>query len=227
MRRRLTILTILFLSTLISRGQDYDTKSFGIGFNTSVPLLSARVPGSIPITPNLYFSVQRHEIMFGIAVYRSYWAYDNNYWMKEYFQNKIYGFQLNYKYYLFKSNRKFNLFAECDLKYVQYGIGTYDEVPYNYLPIDYSPGFHNLIRNKSFLNTFGIGIKYTFLKCVGLQFALSGGYNYYQSNYSPTNYSHIGIQYVNYYYDAGNKILPIVCVELGLSFKLWKEKPSK
>lgn len=222
MLNRQSILIILLFSTSILRGQDYDSKSFGIGLIESVPLFAfsnsaafeSRTPG-VHTTPNLFFSIQRHEIIVGPDIYSGQ-KVNNGYWT-----NKIYGFQMGYKYFLLKNDRKLNLFAECNLQYVQYGVGTTLSVQYNYLPSDRDHKDYNLIQNKSFINTFGIGIKRTFFKRLGLQFVLSGGYNYYKSNFSPTNTNHLRIS--GYY--VGNKTVPFALAKLGISFKLWKEKP--
>jgi hypothetical protein len=213
LNRKLIILVLIF-STSILRGQNYDSKSFGIGLKCGAPLLDisnssirSKLPGGA-ITPNLFFSIFKHEIMIGVDL-----------WGRE-----IYGAQLNYKYLLLKNNNNGNLFAECKFQYVQFGAGNVWNVKYNYLPPTTITGFgYNLIQNKSFVNTLGIGLRYSFFNRIRLQFSLSGGYNYYESNYSPTNTSHWGVNN----YEVGTGFLPIVFLELGISLKLLKEKQNK
>ena len=211
------MLLVFLFTTFVLKGQEYHTKSIGIGYKNTVSLLDTyrngtRIPDNFATTPYLSFSLKRYEIMLGVDIYRGQHVYRN------YFENKIYGFQLNYKYYLFKTNRNFNLYAACVLKYIQYRRGSSDAVHYNYSSNE--PGYteYDLFSNKSFINTFGIGLRFTFLKIVGLHFSINGGYNYYESNYLPLNNTMNGGNFV------GNKTAPAVFADLGLSFRLWKEK---
>ena len=216
-RQSIIILIILF-STYILRGQEYNVKSFGVGLDGSASLLGysnssiqPRLPG-FASTPNLFFSVRRHVVTFGLDIYTGATVSD------KYFVNKIYGFQMGYKYFLMKNNKAFNLFAECNFRYVEYGLGAVLPVKYNYLPTDYLHQNYNLVRTKSIFNTYGIGMTYTLFNRLILQLCVTGGYNFYKSNYAPTNTRHENL--ANYSVDS--RTVSVIFADIGISYKLWR-----
>lgn len=197
-----TILIFTFLSmTCFSQ----KNQSIDIGINTSLSI-DSRIPG-IALTPNINYCISRHQIQIGLDIY------GNN--RKP--NHKIVGPHMAYKYLLRDETKRFNVFFDFNLQYVQFGSGLVESVPYNYLPTDDKKDY-NLIQTKSLINTLGIGMRVIFLKRVSFIFVLGGGYNYYKSKYSPTNDTYYGI----YMFPVNEKAKPIVYSRLGLNFKIWK-----
>ena len=196
----------IFIFTFLSvTGYSQKNKSIDIGI--SAPLsIDSRIPG-IALTPNINYCFSRHQIQIGLDIY------GNN--RKP--NHKIVGPHMAYKYLLRDETKRFNLFFDFNLQYVQFGSGLTLAVPYNYLPTDDKKGY-NLIQTKSLINTLGIGISVIFLKRASFVFVLGGGYNYYKSKYSPT----YDDPYFSFSSMVSENAKPIVYSRLGLNFKIWK-----
>ena len=95
---------IFFLLTQILKGQDFKKKSFGLCINT--PISYAQLPTLISSSPCLFFLIGKHQIYCGTDIYTGGWVYYQSSWIKDYFRNKIYGYQLGYKYFFVKAIKK-------------------------------------------------------------------------------------------------------------------------
>ena len=199
------ILIVLYGWTLNINSQDTLTKtnSFGLGFCFS----GASNTPSIANAPFIFFKSKKHEIFLGLDFYNM-----------TYSTGVILGPQAGYKYYFRNPDKIFNIYFVANLQYVQFGQGTTWAVPYNYLPTDNEHKDRNLLRTRSFSNTYGAGISLTFLKRFYCFLDVSGGYNYSETSYSPTNDNKYGI----YGIEPTTKIIFTPFIKLGLGCKIHK-----
>lgn len=114
------------------------------------------------------------------------------------------------------------MFADFAFQYVQYGFGVRDAVNYNYVPDIIIQPEYNVVRYKSFVNTLGLGLQHSFLNRFWIYFTCSGGYNYFETEYSPTNPTHIGLGG----YSQGTFIRPAIAVKLGLSYNVVRKNDN-
>lgn len=184
-------------------------KSIDIGLNAPLSIYG-RVP-SVALSPNINYCIGKNQFQLGIDVYEN---------MMKGYANNIVGFQSSYKRLLLDEQTIVNVFVDFNMQYVQYADGASNPLPYKYSPnlIKYETNIFSLIRNKSFVNTLGIGFNAMALKRISFQFVLAGGYNYYQTDYSPTNITHYGFSNST----IGNRLIPIAYTRVGLQVKLWK-----
>ena len=191
-----------------------DSLSFGIGISLGNTVFSPeiRVPAGnelgIQKTPHVFLIYKKHEIAIGADIYSA--AALTN----KYFSNQIYGLQLNYRYHLLNATKKIKLFTETNLQYAQFGTGSIGSVGYHYTNGSANEDY-NVIQSRSFVNTYGLGLRYMILTRLGIQLSYSAGYNYFKSNYSPNNLTEVGI----YKYYARNKFAFISILKLGVVFK--------
>ncbi len=199
------IFFIFFYCLLVTNTFSQSNKS--VDFGISIPLSTGRIQG-LALSPNINYCSGKHQFQIGLDFY---------YYGRKGIP-KILGSQLAYKYLLRNETKKFNVFVDFNLQYVQYANGTVEPVPYYYLPTEEHKIEFNLIQTKSFINTLGLGLSTTLFNRATFIFVISGGYNYYQSKYSPTNTDNYGI----YLFDVGEKAIPIIYTRIGLNYKIWK-----
>lgn len=204
MKSKFIFIALLFFIT--SKYFPQKNKSFGIGLSTPFSYPS-RIPG-LSLTPNINYFVAKHRFQIGIDIYT----------FKDKNTPNILGIYAGYNYLFRDEKMKFNYFIDLNFQTVNYGVGTRLPVPYNYLPTDTYKKDYNLIRTKSFINTIGLGLNFSLFKRATFIIVLGGGYNYYNSECSPTNTNKMGI----YNFETGKKTIPIGYGRLGLNFKLWK-----
>jgi hypothetical protein len=130
----------------------------------------------------------------------------------------VVGFQGTYKYMLPFDNRSFKFFADMTLQTSKFGVGTGQVTPYNFTPIDSFASIYVLLKSKSFVHTFGMGVNVKVTKRVGLQLTASVGYNVCKSEFSSSNTE----QHELALYKSGTKFLPVAYLRAGVFAKLWK-----
>ena len=199
------ILILLFAWTLNINAQKTLTKSksFGLGFSYSLTMNTPNIAN----TPYLFFKSNRHEFFSGLDVYN--WRL---------YTGSIFGLQAGYKFYFRRPEKIFNVYIAGNFQYVQFGQGILWAVPYNYLPNDVEHKDYNLLRTRSFSNTYGVGISLSFLKRFTFLLEFSGGYNYSETSFSPTNDTHMGL----YLLEPGSKTISTPFIKIGLGFKIYK-----
>lgn len=201
------VLFILFIP-FFCHSQEYDRKALGVGLSTYGA--SGPYALELPYSVSVFNKINRHEISFGADVYTTYWRY-------------ILGANAGYKYYFFKKDKPFNVFADISLHYVRYGMGLALPTKYNY-PAESGGGGTNVMQVSCLLNLFGVGSQYTFCNRFSLFLVCSGGYNYYESHYTPgSTYADRNI----YGATPGNGTIPVFYVKTGLSVKLLRDKQEK
>jgi hypothetical protein len=204
LKKTLIILTTALTINLIGQN-DYDNIAFGFGVSSTGS--NSRTPIQRPsCSPYIFVKHKRHELLSGCDIYGpSYIGHDAS----------IYGGQVCYKYYLLKYDKHVNLFVDANFQYVQFSQGGGLSAKYSTKSVD-----NNWYQNKSFINTYGLGLQYSFLKnYIAIHCVFAGGYNYFQSNISLSNIEnyHIGN------YPVGNHKQGIFFIKLGLSSKIWRE----
>ncbi len=192
-----SIFLILFIP-FFCHSQEYDKKALGIGFSTFAASNNLVLP--LPYSVSVIGNYKRHELGLGCDIYNSF--------------DVILGVHANHKYYLLNKEKVFNIFTDFSLHYLNYGMGGTRPVRY----YNYSNPDENWIQTKSLLNTFGIGFRLLIVKKISLFSVFSGGYNYYERKYSPTNKEETGIIGFN----PGSYFVPIFYIKLGISVKLYR-----
>jgi hypothetical protein len=204
MLKRIVISIIILSNHLFAQTEKYET--FGIGLQTS---------GTSSMTPNIAFGISLNYQCNKHQFYGAFDIYSPSFYSKS---TNIPGYQLGYSYMLREPHKKFNVFLNCNLLYVQFAQGALWAIKYNYLPIDKDYSDINLWRIKSFANTFGVGINFKLLKVVKPFLVISGGYNYFQTKNSPTNYNGYSSR------KEGASFVPSIQVKLGVTVDLFKNK---
>lgn len=205
--KRFIIITLFFALLLLEiKGQ---TKEFSIGLGCSLTLPFQQTIGIGPgfaITPFLNVKYLRHELLLGPDLYVIGPRYN-----KEIYP-LIIGGQGEYRYHFLRRNKKYNFFVNTTIQYVQYQNTCLFAKPYNYIDrsvcYDYSGA---LLKHRSFINTFGFGIEYNFLKRFYVYSVLGLGYNYSALN-----------ELDGSKYQSGNKINLIGTFRFGLSISIFK-----
>ncbi|MDO9001592.1 MAG: hypothetical protein Q7W45_17625 [Bacteroidota bacterium] len=158
---------------------------------------------SISSTPYLNAKFKRHEILAGIDFYFLGPKYDKTQYPL------VIGGQGEYRYHFLKSDKRHNLFVNTTFQYVQFqnGCGLFAR------PYDYSNKYicndAFELKNKSLINTYGVGVEYNFYNRF-FTYAICGfGYNYSKVK---DLYNH----------PLDNRINWTAIVRLGLSFSIYK-----
>jgi hypothetical protein len=184
--KSLTIFLFVHL-TFYGISQDSIRKNniIGLGLTTSY---SYGTPNYFAKTPNIFFRLGRHELNAGFDFYT------------QKYEGLISGLQSEYKYYLLRQTRPFNIYALTNFQYVKFGQGRRWDVPYKYA-VD-----NNLTKQKTFNNTFGVGFYLAFLKIFSFNIEYSYGYTY--QTWTSTSF------------DTGTFSTPLY--KLGLSANIYK-----
>lgn len=207
-------LIILIIFTLLLFNLKGQTKrlSIGIGFNPTVQFQKTVGMGLGPsLTPFLNIKYLKQEIILGPDFY-----FFGPLYNKEIYPIII-GGQVDYRYHFLKQGKKYNFFLNSTLQYVQYQNTCLFAKPYNYIdPYVCYDYWGDLLKHRSFINTYGFGIEYNFLKRLYIYAIIGLGYNYSILNEldgSP--------------YSKGNNINLIGTFRFGLSCSLITSKNER
>jgi len=203
------ILTIICLTLSLNRinAQQPTPVSIGTGINSSIyfstPFYS--VP-SLPISPYLNIKIKRHEFLAGVDLYP--FPLENG--------NVIVGGQAAYRYHFIKENKPLHLFIDCNFQYVAFQSGCGGPLPYDNTNPKYFCFDGAVFKDKSFVNTFGVGGQINFLKRFSFYAIVGGGYNYYE-NKIYKNWTGYEIKDGYYTFFTAN-------IRAGLSFDIYQKK---
>lgn len=168
--RSYKIILLLFISASVIH-LNAQTNSFGVGLSSAVS--SSWNPG-VELTPYLFYNYKDHQILAGPQIYGGQLGFGS-----------IIGGEAEYRYRFHDLGSRFNLFADCNFQFVRFAIGPARNVPFSYHKAITAHLDYSMIRIRSFSNTMGIGIQYTFCKRCSLFLNGGVGYNYYRSIASP------------------------------------------
>ncbi|MDP3558068.1 MAG: hypothetical protein Q8T03_11905 [Bacteroidota bacterium] len=208
--KRFIIITIF---TILLFDINAQTKEFsiGLGFSSTLPFQQTIGHGlGYSITPFLNAKYSRHEILLGPDLY-----FIGSSFNKESYP-LIIGGQGEYRYHFLKKNKKHNFFLNTTIQYVQYQNTCLFAKPYNY--VDLSVCFDyggELLKQKSLINTYGLGVQCNFLKRFYAYSIIGLGFNYSQLN-----------ELDGRQFGDGNRINFIGTFRLGLSFSLFKSSKA-
>ncbi|PBQ31905.1 hypothetical protein CNR22_09025 [Sphingobacteriaceae bacterium] len=180
--------------------------SIGFGISSTVPFQTAYGDfPSICATPYLNIKFKRQEILIGTDFYFMGPRYD-----KEQYPLVI-GGQGEYRYHFLKPDKRHNFFINTSFQYIQFqnGCGLYAR-PYAYSN-KYVCNDAVELKNKSLINTYGVGIESNFMKRFYIYLTCGFGYNYLvvKGVYDNT-------------YNYGNRITWTSTLRAGLSFAIYK-----
>jgi hypothetical protein len=200
------IATILVLSIPVDLySQETKLTSIGFGASSAIPFQMAYSDfPSISSSPLLNIKFRRHEILTGVDFYFLGPKYN-----KELYPLVI-GGQGEYRYHFLRPDKRHNFFVNTNLQYVQFqnGCGIYAK-PYNFGD-KYICNDGNEYKNKTLINTYGVGIEYHFQKRLFIY--SSCGFGYYYSIVKDL-----------YDHPLGNRANWTVILRAGLSFSLFQK----
>lgn len=190
--------------------------AFGFGFNstlsyqpqTNLHYIGQGVP-SMPVTPCLNVKINKHELLIGADLY-----FEGPLNNKEWYP-LIIGGQGEYRFHFLKPNKSYNLFLHSTIQYVQfqngYGISA---TPYNN-SYKFRADDAVLLKVKSLINTYGVGVELTLLKRLHLYSAIGCGINYIDTKVIEGDY------YFNFQKDK--RVNFIGNIRLGISLSIYKQ----
>ncbi len=199
---------------LLLTGLNSQTKqpfSFGFGFSSTLPVEETLGPDlSLFATPYLNIKFSRHEFLFGLDCYIIGQLHDKaNYPL-------IIGGQGEYRYHFIKKDKKYNVFLNTTIQYVQYQNTCLFAQPYDYHPTTYCYDYQGeILKHKSLINTYGFGFEYNFFRRFSAYSVVGIGFNYSQLNELDGKPFH-----------DGNRINIIGTFRIGLSFSVYKSSKT-
>jgi hypothetical protein len=167
-------IVLLILISIYSIPASAQSKCLGAGVNTG--FFSSWTPG-VSLMPYLFFQYKKHELLTGAELYHGQFGFAS-----------IIGAEAEYRYRFCDVESHFHLFADCNFQYVKYAIGPVQAVPYDYINSQNTGADYSAIRIRSFNNTLGAEIQYSFCKILSAYINIGGGYGYHRNTPSPAVY---------------------------------------
>jgi hypothetical protein len=167
-------IVLLILISIYSIPASAQSKCLGVGVNTG--FFSSWNPG-VSLMPYLFCQYKKHELLAGAELYDGQYGFAS-----------IIGAEAEYRYHFYNIGSRFNLFADCNFQYVKYAIGPVQAVPYSYINSPNTGADYSAIRVRSFNNTLGAGIQYSFCEILSAYINIGGGYGYHRNTASPAVY---------------------------------------
>jgi hypothetical protein len=197
---------LLFLLTLIfGRAQAQQLFSSGFGVSSSVYPLDAPVSPilNFPVSLHAIVKIKQHEFVAGPELYV--------------FQSSpaIIGAQAAYRYYPVKEREEFEPFLEANFQFMTFRTG--DSNPIRYQSAASSANDYPSFRYRSFVNTYGIGLRLNIKNRVMLYSIAGAGYCYYHQEQVFHGFSTSGKS-------DGNFIKFTAYLRLGVSLYFYRKK---
>lgn len=170
---RTILMSCCLMAANVAFGQDesHTHSKFGIGISTA--FFPTWNPG-VPVTPYLFYRHNDHEVLAGADIYGGQLGFAS-----------IVGVEAEYRYHFYHLNKNLEVFANLHFQYVRFASGPAQYVPFNYSE-SISPGLnYSMVRMRSFNNTLGIGLQYSFWKIFALHLNAGAGYHFYRNTLSP------------------------------------------
>lgn len=200
--------TILLIFILIVALECHAQSKFGIGISTA--LFPTWNPG-LPVTPYLFYQHNDHELLAGADIYGGQFGFAS-----------IIGTEAEYRHHFCHPNEKLSMFANLHFQYVRFAIGPARSVPFNYSEPIFTGFNYSMVKMRSFNNTLGIGLQYSFWKICGLHINAGVGYHFYRNTLSEG----ISASDVNNDLLGSGLTFGYMC-KIGLSVRLAEKKDSR